>query len=584
MMGKAGPLPAVRQIRGLDAEQTTSSERKTPLRVANRRIALKSMAACALLTVPACKIPTLRCAKSANPVPETFEQTASVPIGGISGESSAQVPWCEFFGDQLLTDLINEAFINNQELKVLGEDIRIAQYEVQARSGAYLPFFNLGARAGIDKVGKYTRAGAVEEQLEIKPGRGFPEPLPDFLIASNITWEIDIWKRLRNAQSAAAYRYLGTQEGWNFVRTRLIAEIADSYFELLALDNRMQILDKTIEIQQKSLETAKALKAAARGTELGVQRFEAEVKRNQSEKLIIQQRIIEAENEINFAAGRFPQMVNRRTVDYINLNLHALSVGVPSQLLQNRADIREAERELSAAGLEVSVARARFYPSLILTAGIGYNAFNPSYLFSTPESLIYNAAGEMVAPLINRRAIRADFQTANARQLQALYNYQRVVLEAFTEVINYMTAVYNYGQSIEIKKQQLKALEASVEAATNLFQNARAEYIDVLLAQRDMMEARLVLIDTKQQQLSAVVNAYQALGGGGAPTRSDSPLLLEGDGIIVPVPNDNNPENVLPKSEADKKKEALEKEEKEKEEKEAKEKEEKDETVDKENR
>ena len=543
------------------------------------------MAACALLTVPACKIPTLRCAKSANPVPETFEQTASVPFGGISGESSAQVPWCEFFGDQLLTDLINEAFINNQELKVLGEDIRIAQYEVQARSGAYLPFFNLGARAGIDKVGKYTRAGAVEEQLEIKPGRGFPEPLPDFLIASNITWEIDIWKRLRNAQSAAAYRYLGTQEGWNFVRTRLIAEIADSYFELLALDNRMQILDKTIEIQQKSLETAKALKAAARGTELGVQRFEAEVKRNQSEKLIIQQRIIEAENEINFAAGRFPQMVNRRTVDYINLNLHALSVGVPSQLLQNRADIREAERELSAAGLEVSVARARFYPSLILTAGIGYNAFNPSYLFSTPESLIYNAAGEMVAPLINRRAIRADFQTANARQLQALYNYQRVVLEAFTEVINYMTAVYNYGQSIEIKKQQLKALEASVEAATNLFQNARAEYIDVLLAQRDMMEARLVLIDTKQQQLSAVVNAYQALGGGGAPTRSDSPLLLEGDGIIVPVPNDNNPENVLPKSEADKKKEALEKEEKEKEEKEAKDKEaEKDEAADKENK
>ncbi len=259
------------------------------------------------------------------------------------------MPWCEFFGEPILTDLINEAFVNNQELRILAEDIRIAQYEVQARSGAYLPFFNLGARAGVDKVGKYTRAGAVEDQLQIAPGRGFPDPLPDFLIASNITWEIDIWRRLRNAQSAAAYRYLGTQEGWNFVRTRLIADIASNYYELLALDNRMQILDATIEIQQKSLETAKELKDKARGTELGVQRFEAEVRRNQSEKLIISQRIIEVENEINFAAGRFPQLVNRRSVDFINLNLHALSVGIPSQLLQNRADIREAERELAAA-------------------------------------------------------------------------------------------------------------------------------------------------------------------------------------------------------------------------------------------
>ncbi len=137
------------------------------------------------------------------------------------------------------------------------------------------------------------------------------------------------------------------------------------------------------------------------------------------------------------------------------------------------------------------------------------------------------------------------------------------MLEAFTEVINFMTAVQNYGQSIEIKKQQLKALEASVDVATTLFQSARAEYIDVLLAQREMMEARMVLVETKQQQLSAVVNAYQALGGGGAPTRSDSPMLLEGDGIIVPVPNDNNPENVLPKvNEKDKEQAAKEAQEK----------------------
>ncbi len=209
-----------------------------------------------------------------------------------------------------------------------------------------------------------------------------------------------------------------------------------------------------------------------------MQRFEAEVRRNESEKLIIQQRIIEAENTINFAAGRFPQLVNRQSVDYINFNLRALSAGVPSQLLQNRADIREAERELSATGLDVASARARFYPSLVLSAGVGYNAFNPSYLFSTPESLIYNAAGDLVAPMINRRAIRVITKqptlgnyklstTTSARCWKRYGSHQLPDRRA------------KLCRSIEIKKQQLQALEASVEAASSLFQNARADYIDV---------------------------------------------------------------------------------------------------------
>ncbi len=161
---------------------------------------------------------------------------------------------------------------------------------------------------------------------------------------------------------------------------------------------------------------------------------------------------------------------------------------MPSQLLQNRPDIRQAERELAAAGLDVKVARARFFPALIINGGVGYEAFNPRYLLLTPEALIGNIAGGLVAPLINRKAIQAEYLNANARQLQAVYNYQRVVLNAFTEVINRVSMVENYGKSIEIKKQQLHSLEASVEAANSLFQNARVDYMDVLFAQRDLME------------------------------------------------------------------------------------------------
>jgi NodT family efflux transporter outer membrane factor (OMF) lipoprotein len=449
----------------------------------------------------------------------------------------------------MLTALIDQALVGNQELKILAQEVQIARNEVQTRRGEYLPFVNLVGGAGLDKTSAYSREGAVEEQLNARE-ESFPEPLPDFLVAARISWELDIWRKLRNAQDAAALRYLGTQEGQNYVVTRLVAEIAASYYELMALDNRLAILDQTIKIQEQSLKVARAKKAAARGTELAVQRFLAEVRKNQSEKLIIQQDIVEVENRINFIVGRFPQRVERNSAEYIDLNLHALSVGVPSQLLGNRPDIRQAERELAAAGLDVRVARARFFPSLDLVAGVGYHAFNAKYLLTTPESLIYNVAGELVAPLINKKAIRADYLSANAMQLKAIYDYQRVILKAYTEVINYMSKVGNYGTSIEIKKQQLASLEASVDTATKLFQTARAEYMEVLLAQRDLLEAKTILIHTKQQQLAAIINTYQALGGGlqsgmeAMPSpdtaRPETELLPSPDGVppeIVPSPD-----------------------------------------------
>jgi multidrug efflux system outer membrane protein len=145
---------------------------------------------------------------------------------------------------------------------------------------------------------------------------------------------------------------------------------------------------------------------------------------------------------------------------------------------------------------------------------IEYEAFDPTYMFLTPESLIGSIAGNLVVPLLNKKAIHTECKSANAKQLQALYNYQRVILTAFTEVVNRMSKVENYGKSIAIKRQQLEWLKASVDTASKLFQNARAEYVEVLLAQRDLMEARMVLIETKKEQLAAIVNAYQALGGG----------------------------------------------------------------------
>ncbi len=477
-----------------------------------------------LLVLPSCGIPDLR---QAQPGPILSANYTAGYKGAASLENSSQVPIEDFFNDPMLTRLICQALAGNMDLKMMYEDVQIARNEVLGRSGAYLPSISLGAVAGLEKFSQFTPLGAAEKDLQYLPGKNFPEPSGIFLLTANVSWQVDIWRQLHNAKDAAVLRFLATNEGRNYSMTRLVAEIAENYYMLMALDKRLENLDNIIKLQEESLKMAEAKMKFARGTALGVQRFLAEVRRNQSQKLIVKQDIIEVENRINFLVGRYPQPVERMSGNFIDLNLHALSVGVPAQLLQNRPDIRQAERELAAAGLDVKVARAQFFPRLDIAgpegptgpAGpVGFQAFNPKYLFWTPESLIANVAGNLITPLINKRAIKADYKSANARQLQSVYNYQRVILNAFTEVVNRVSKVQNYSKSIEIKKQQVQSLETSVDISSKIFKLPTAavpsDYMNVLFTQRDLMDARMILIETKQQQLSAIVNVYQALGGG----------------------------------------------------------------------
>lgn len=468
-----------------------------------------------LLVLPGC-LPALRRPLPAPGPPQNFFLPESFQES-TGPENSSQLEVREFFKDPNLTGLVDQALVNNQQLRILAEDIAIANNEILRRKGTYLPFLSFGSSASFRKLSDYTLEGSdtYSNFLLKQPFTPFPNPLGNFLVPTlDVSWQIDIWRQLRNARDAAALRFLGTTDGRNYVVTRLVAEVAENYYTLMSLDQRLANLNYVIALQQRSLEIARSQKEGVRGTELPVQRFLAEVRKNESDRSIIVQQIIEVENRINFLAGRYPQRVERDSSKFIDLTLPKLTTGVPAQLLQNRPDIRQAERELQAAGLDVRVARANFFPKLLITSGVGYEAFNTRYLFITPESLIYNVAGGLVAPLVNRLAIKADYLNANARQLQALYEYQRVILNAFTEVVNRVNGVRNYSHSIGLKKQQVQALERSVDVAGILFVNARVDYMDVLFAQRDLWQARRDLIETKQQQLSAIVNAYQALGGG----------------------------------------------------------------------
>jgi multidrug efflux system outer membrane protein len=461
-----------------------------------------------LVVLPSCGIPKLRQAQPGPGLPADFN-------GATSSENSSQLGIEEFYNDRMLTCLIEKALFDNRELKVLNEDVQIAGNEILARSGAYLPFISVAAGAGLDRFSRFTLDGAGVIADPYLPGKKFSLAHGNFLGGINLSWQLDIYRQLRNARDAAGQRYVAASEKRNYFVTTLVAEIAENFYRLMALDKRLENLNQIIEFQTKSLEIAKARMDAARDTQLSVLRFQAELNRNYSEKLIINQEIIQGENRINFLVNRYPQRVERMSENFYDLNIHPLNVGVPSQLLQNRRDIRQAERELEANGLDVKVARVNFYPQLVITGAVGLQSFVINHLFE-PQAAVGDLAAGLVGPLINKRAIRAQYLTANARQLQSIYNYQRVILEAFTQVINRVTAVENYSRSIEIKKQQMATLVEAVAVANNLYQNARqgVDFLDVLTAQQALRDARVALIDTKAEQLSAIVHAYQALGGG----------------------------------------------------------------------
>jgi outer membrane protein TolC len=283
---------------------------------------------------------------------------------------------------------------------------------------------------------------------------------------------------------------------------------------LLAFDNQLLIVRQNIELQKNALEVTKIQKEAARVTELAVRKFEAEVLNSQSLEFSILQNIKETENKLNFLLGRFPQPIPRDQNNFLALVPPAVSTGIPSQLLNNRPDIKQAELDLVAAKLDVKIARAEFFPSLGISAAVGLQAFNPAYLFRMPESILYNLAGDLAGPLINRNAIQAEFASANARQLQAMYNYERSILNGYIEVSTQLSSIGNLEKSYDLKSKQVDALNHSIEISNDLFKNARADYLEVLMTQRDALDAKLELIETKKQQLNAVVNIYRGLGGG----------------------------------------------------------------------
>ncbi|MDI3286825.1 TolC family protein [Polyangium sp. 15x6] len=454
----------------------------------------------------------LGCAYTEPKVPEV-ELPASFDAKS-AGPSVAGMKWQDYFADEKLNALIATALESNYDLRVALQRIEIARASIRQSTGAVLPQVSLGAGAGVRKFGLYTMDGAGNATTDITPGRRVPVHYPDFVIGLQASWEIDLWGKLRSMRSSARAQYLATIEGTNLVITILVSEVALAYFELLALDHRTDILAQTVARQTQSLEIMRLQKEAGRANELGVQQFEGQLASTEAMVAATLRQRKETENQINLLLGRVPQPIVRSKDLLLRDVAAGISLGIPSDLLENRPDIREAELQVQATKFDVEAARKAFYPSLTLSAGVGYQAFDPRFLFVTPESLVYSAVGGITAPLLNRSGLEAQLDTSKAMQVQAMYNYQGVILRAFVEVENALVAVERTSEVVAQKKRQKVAVSGTVDTADALFRAGKATYLDVLLAQQNTLEAELELIDALLEQRLAGIGLYRALGGG----------------------------------------------------------------------
>jgi NodT family efflux transporter outer membrane factor (OMF) lipoprotein len=423
-----------------------------------------------------------------------------------------------FFADSTLISLIDTALHNNFDMQITLQRIEMARAGVRFTKGLGLPELSANVAAGGRKFGKYTVDGVgnydTQFSTNIDDKQQIPSPfIPDYLVGVQSAWEVDLWGKLKSQKKAALSRFLSAGFGRNLVETALIAEVANAYFELLVLDNELMFLEENIKLQQSSLDMVRILKQAGEANQLGVELLKAQLLSSSALKIEVNQQIILNESKINFLLGRYPQPIKRPVFAWENVIPPTLSAGIPSALLQNRPDIKQAELELLASNADLYTAKAAFYPSLNITGTLGLQAFK-ALLLVNPASAAYGITGGLVAPLANRRQLAAGLMSAKAEQQIAYTNYQKSIVNGFTEVYNYMNLIRTNAEIYKLKSEEVASLRNSIGISSELFKSGRATYLEVITAQKNALQAQIELINIKKQQYSVAIGLYKSLGGG----------------------------------------------------------------------
>jgi multidrug efflux system outer membrane protein len=416
----------------------------------------------------------------------------------------AAMPWQSLFADTALKALIQEGLNNNLDLKTAVQRILEARATLQQSKAAFYP--------SLSGNGSVTRSKQSSAGLNYPAGVSINTLTTTYQAGLTSSWEADVWGKLSSTKRAALANYLQTDAAKRAVQTQLIADIANNYFTLLALDKQMDITLETLKNRIKDVETMKELKAGAVVTGAAV--VQSEANRYAVEVSIpdLKRSIRETENALDILLSRAPGPINRSSLANQKI-VSELQAGIPTQLLNNRPDVQQSEYAFRAAFENTNVAKAYFYPSFTITASGGLSTLQLKDFFV--NSIFYNIAAGLTQPIFNQGLNKARLRTAQAQQQEALNSFQKTLLVAGQEVSNALYAQQTALEKQDARNKQIIALQKAVDYTQELLRYSSAtNYTDVLTSEQNLLSAQLSGVNDRLQELQAVVNLYHALGGG----------------------------------------------------------------------
>jgi outer membrane protein, multidrug efflux system len=421
--------------------------------------------------------------------------------------SIADISWKNYFTDSVLQRLIDSAVSRNYDLQYALRNISISESQVKQANWLWYPQLNAGLGAEYNRFSGNGLSGS-------NTGPGVTNHYFDYTASLNMAWEIDIWGKFSLQRQASVASYLQNVELAKAVQTRLVADVAQGYFNLLMLDRQLVESKKTLELTIDFVKLTRLLYAAGEVTYLGVQ--QAESQRQSTAQLIpqIELSILQQENSLQLLTSNLPAGIQR----VVGLNdIHftgTLTTGLPVALLSRRPDVKAAEMFLMNANARVGISRVNMYPALNLTAGAGFESLKTSNWFNIPGSLFGLAGGTLIQPILQRRQLKTQFEVAKQQREQAVISFRQTVLTAASEVTDALIQIKKLKEQENLSQERADTLAAAVQNAQLLFKNDMANYLEVITAQQTALNAQLDLAFILKEELNARVELYRALGGG----------------------------------------------------------------------
>lgn len=433
-------------------------------------------------------------------VDEKLFRTDALPKDSLS---IANLSWKEIFTDAVLQKHIAKALENNLDIRIALQNIASAEAYLKQSKAAYQPTISVGPDYSFNTSSLNTQFGQIVGERRY---------INQFDITANLGWELDLWGKLKGQEKAQYAAYLSSVAAHQNVKSNLVASIATAYYQLLAFDEQKKIFSNTIEIRKKNLETTKALKDAGIVSEVAVQQSEALVYNAEASLVTLDVQIQMLENTISLLMGEPSHEIERTSLSTQNFALNT-DLGYPSALLANRPDVKQAEFNLINAFELTNAAKAQFYPSLRITGSKGVQSVDIDKLFSG-NSVFANVLVGLAQPILNKRQIRTNYEVSLANQERAYLNFRKTILNAGNEVSDALKMYNAQDQFIAFKKKELSAYDKSVEFSQELVNYGMANYLEVLNANVNKLNAEINIANAQYTKLQAGVELYRALGGG----------------------------------------------------------------------